>query len=448
MLTRRALLAAVWADAVRLPAAEKAVTPLPYQELPPLVRQELQHHGLTEVDWPEWRRQLSENAERRAHEGRWDEVIFYLLQSREFTAEPAIEPALSARDYFNILDPPERRCFTTPDQPCPLHTEPTTNVRRRMADLLNPPRRVSPQSERWRYISSLVNMQLENGVRVTKGQLEGEYRRVMRALYQKEFELSPTALGKFYESRGLSTDTQVAASYAVSLGLSVLHALDPAFHAGRTLILGPGLDLAPRTQLYDQFPPQSFQPYLVADALRRSGLAEQPEIRCWDISEPVVRFITAFPQGSRELRVYSTPGDAEYNHYFAAIGRTIGRVVEEPSSAGLLLRRLQVDPSVAKSVTAQVVNVLGWREEAARSYDLAVATNVLLYFQGNELLVALANITRQLRSGGYFLFNDTRPEVERLLGLAGLRPRQARIVRLGGTASHPLTDAFVLFQKE
>ena len=81
-----------------------------------------------------------------------------------------------------------------------------------------------------------------------------EYLRVMRFLYQKEFvaqrEASPAAaVAELYRRRGLSTDTAVEAGYVVHLGLGVLKALEPTRRVRRVLIVGPGLDLAPRTGL-------------------------------------------------------------------------------------------------------------------------------------------------------------------------------------------------------
>src|SRR4030095_13068624 len=105
-----------------------------------------------------------------------------------------------------------------------------------------------------------------------------EYVRVMRFIYQKEFvaqrsEQPSTAVAELYRTRGLSTDTAVEAGYVVYLGLGVLKALEPDRRIRRVLIVGPGMDLAPRTGLVEEGPPESYQPWAVIDALLSLGLA-------------------------------------------------------------------------------------------------------------------------------------------------------------------------------
>ncbi|WP_217551393.1 hypothetical protein, partial [Pantoea sp. GbtcB22] len=56
-------------------------------------------------------------------------------------------------------------------------------------------------------------------------------------------------------------------------GLGVLKSLAPATRIRRVLIVGPGLDLAPRTGFLETNAPQSYQPWAVIDALVSLGLA-------------------------------------------------------------------------------------------------------------------------------------------------------------------------------
>ena len=76
----------------------------------------------------------------------------------------------------------------------------------------------------------------------------------MRFLYQKEFvaqrDASPAAaVAELYRRRGLSTDTAVEAGYVVHLGLGRAEGPRAGRRVRRVLIVGPGLDLAPRTGL-------------------------------------------------------------------------------------------------------------------------------------------------------------------------------------------------------
>ena len=97
----------------------------------------------------------------------------------------------------------------------------------------------------------------------------------MRFIYQKEFvaqRARPDAVAALYRTRGLSTDTAVEAGYVVYNGLGIVQALDPERRIRRVLIVGPGLDLAPRTGLLEAGPPESYQPWAVIDALLALGL--------------------------------------------------------------------------------------------------------------------------------------------------------------------------------
>src|SRR4029077_18043778 len=95
------------------------------------------------------------------------------------------------------------------------------------------------------------------------------------SLHDKEFAAAADA----YQRRGLSTDTAVEAGYLVHLGLAALHALEPERRIRRVLVVGPGLDLAPRTGLVDAGDPQSWQPFAIVDALTALGMADRANLR-------------------------------------------------------------------------------------------------------------------------------------------------------------------------
>jgi hypothetical protein len=349
--------------------------------------------------------EIERDTSRREREGEFEHLVYYALQSQRFTSLPRIEPALSAREFFEKSALPGA-------------------VQARLASFLKAIGRPS-RDPRLGYFAGL----LAPGQRSVEF-LEGEYRRVMRFLYDKEFLRREHA----YETRGHSTDTQVEANYAVWTGLSVLKELRSASAIRRVLIVGPGLDMAPRTALVDSHPPQSFQPYAVADALLGLGLSKpgQLNIDCADISARVVEFIDRFPFGTRRLELYSGPGDGEYERYFKALGGAAGK-----RSGG----NLEVNVDVARAVRAERLNVLTSRWEA--QYDLAIATNVLVYFNRRELSLALANISSMIRPGGYFLHNDGRPEIDVLAAASGLEALQARTVRV----NTQMFDAFAIYRK-
>ena len=367
-------------------------------------------------------RRINHETARRERDGEFDHLIAYALQSKQFTSEPKIEPALSAKAFAQTGKIPEE-------------------VRRRLNQFLRAVAKPGA-NPRLLYFAQLVPARDRNVEFIA-----AEYCRTMRFLYEKEF----LGQDRAYETRGHSTDTQVAANYAVWNALGVLKATAPQTRIRRVLIIGPGLDFAPRTDFVDAVPAQSFQPYLTADALLTLGLSavRDLDIECVDINERPIRFINSFPSGPRLLYLYSEPGTQEYNRYFEANGTAIGTVIRDAGAirlpAPLLSRTIAVDSAIAGAVHGQEMNIVTQR--LGRTYDLVIATNVLLYFAPTELVFALNNIAAMLGPGGCFIHNDLRPEIEAEAEQLGLRAVQARTVLVAQGQRAPLYDTFALYQK-
>jgi predicted TPR repeat methyltransferase len=100
---------------------------------------------------------------------------------------------------------------------------------------------------------------------------------------------------------------------------------------------------------------------------------------------------------------------------------------------------------VAQAVYAAELNISTQR--LRETYDLAIATNVLLYFGPNELALALSNTAAMLRTGGYFIHNDLRPQTEEKAEMAGFETLQARSVLVAEGRHAPLYDSFALNRK-
>jgi hypothetical protein len=338
-------------------------------------------------------RAIERDTDRRERDGELEHLIYYALQSTRFTKLAGIEPALSAREFVAKGTIPE-------------------SARTRLAVFLKA--LAQPAGDpRMRYFAYLLT-RYERSLAL----LETEYARVMRFLYEKEFAHRTGV----YETRGHSTDTQVEANYAVWNGLQVVYGIAPETRVRHVLIVGPGLDFAPRTALMDAHPPQSFQPYAIADALIGLGLARRRELNidCADINGRVIDFINRFAAGDRRLELYSSPGDSAYAQYYAKLGTAIGK------RTGDVLR---VDGDVARAVRAENLNVLTSRFE--RQYDLVIATNVLVYFNADELALAITNLTAMLGPGGWLLHNEVRPELDAIAAEARLEPVHARTVKIG-----------------
>ena len=96
-------------------------------------------------------------------------------------------------------------------------------------------------------------------------------------------------------------------------------------------------------------------------------------------------------------------------------------------------------------MSAEELNIITQR--LGSKYDLVVATNVLVYFDDNELLLAMANIESMLGAGGYLIHNELRGAIDQDATAVGLAPVQARTVKIGEGTKAPLYDAFAIYQK-
>lgn len=360
----------------------------------------------------------------REQAGEYDHLIHYLLQSRAFTARPRIEPALSAREWVEGGKAiPEAVRLRMQDFLAALG-QPATDVRMAYFQTMN------------------ADLPL----------LDREYRRAMDFLYKKEFGAGGAAL---YQERGHSTDSQFEANYAVYIGLAALKSKKPELALENVLVVGPGLDFAPRTDLMDAYGPQSYQPYAIADALIELGLADPARLRihCIDINSRVVRY---FERPARRLQLISGLADtpehplvAGFKSYFRKFGGNIG---QEYPLAGLppqyrahLNKSISVRPEIAARITADRLNIITERCDPSPQYDLVVATNIFVYFDPTELLLALTNLRGMLKEGGYLVHNDPRSDLERFARELGLAPIEARTILISPSAT-PLYDTVVLHE--
>lgn len=190
-----------------------------------------------------------------------------------------------------------------------------------------------------------------------------------------------------YQSRGLSADPYPPSMHSVERGLQWLRANRPG-RAESVLLAGPGAELGSRFGVDDSKPILSSQPSaLVALLARRPA-----NFRCIDIRPEVVASLQNGPcQASRlDLAAEQIPGGP---------------------------------------------------------YDLAVATNVLVYLDDIELALALANFAKALRSGGCLLHNDSRFAARLFGDAAGIPAVHFETVRLGTRGAREQFDRSVVHCK-
>lgn len=442
-----------------------------WQDTAPL-RARLEAHDITSASFPSYVDRVRQANARRVREGDLDHLVFYLLQSTHVTTLPSIEPALSARALVDSLDAVEREAFLRSAK-APLSRIPMP-VRSRIAAVvraLDEPVR----DERLIYFREMVKATFPSrGDR--EAALGAEYLRVMRFVYEKEFvaqrsERGAEAVAELYRTRGLSTDTAVEAGYLVSIGLGVVRSLDPERRIRRVLVVGPGLDLAPRTALLEVGPPESYQPWAVIDALLALGLSRvgDLEVVAADINPRVVEHLRrsyreppALTLVSGILESDTVTLSAEYRDYFSQLGRAIGAEeggggpvngTVDAARTGHLLKTVRVASSAARALRAETLDVVTERLDEA-PFDIVIATNILPYFDDVELMLAMTNVGRMLAPGGVLLHNEARPlmhDVTSALGFPLEQSRQAIIASVGragsGPAPPPLADSVWLHRK-
>jgi len=434
------------------PQARTAVRRITWEDVGPL-RGRLDAAGLTDTSFAPFVERVHASNLRRVHEGDLDHLVFYALQSTHFTTLPPIEPALSAKAFVAGLADADRDRFLREG------VAPTTSIpssaKARLDAMVRALRQPSTDP-RLTYFRDLASTSF--GADDREEQLTREYVRVMRFVYRKEFVAARTArpdeaVADLYRARGLSTDTEVEAGYLVYLGLGIVKALGPERHVRRVLIVGPGLDLAPRTALVEAVPPQSYQPWAVIDALLSLGLADARDLEVVgaDINPRVVDHLRRTAAHPPTLHIVSGVQEgngvaftSDYREYFDRLGGAIGDVRQDgitSAKTGRLARTIDIRPEIARVLHAEPLDVVTERLE--QTFDVIVATNILPYFDDTELMLALDNVAAMLSPGGVFLHNEARPmlaDVTKAIGLPFAQSRHVVIATVRG-APAPLGDS-------
>src|SRR5581483_1465680 len=324
------------------PDCAPAVRAVLFNDLPSEFQRWLAGQKTTSANFADYINSISRQTEERELRGEFDHLIFYALQSERFTGRPKIEPAISAYEFVGRLEPDERSRYLDEVQD---YLPPVERLPRAVTARLNDFAVVlgrETTDERLSYFQSFLRRNTAPGEALLP-RLSAEYARAMKFLYRKEFlsrdirnqqELA-AYVAALYQGRGHSTDTQIEANFAIYTALASIAAKSPGARLNNVLVIGPGLDFAPRTDLIDLFGPQSYQPFAVADALLGLKLADRDRlhVHCVDINERVVAYLQNFPRRKeRKLSLLSGLADRperpladDYKSYFRQLGRSIGR---------------------------------------------------------------------------------------------------------------------------
>ena len=141
----------------------------------------------------------------------------------------------------------------------------------------------------------------------------------------------------------------------------------------------------------------------------------------------------------------------DYREYFAGLGTQLSAPASAPAvgeTAGHLRKSVRVGAAAARALHAQSLDIVTERFTGPQ-FDLVIATNILPYFDDQQLALAAVNIAAMLAPSGVFLHNEARPvlgELTAALGLPFEQSRHAVIATVKG-APAPLFDSVFLHRR-
>ncbi len=234
-----------------------------------------------------------------------------------------------------------------------------------------------------------------------------------------------------YRARGLSSDTSIFPDFALEQSLEEMKAkgLLAAGGVRRVAIVGPGLDFTDKGEGYDFYPQQTIQPFALVDSLVRLGLAKPGELSLttFDLSPRINEHLTAARARAARGEAYTVQlvRDPEAGwkpdlvRYWERFGDQIGEAakpVAPPTGASTLtVRAVRIRPAFVSLLTPEDLNVVLQRPDGLAPearFDLIVATNILVYYDVFEQSLALANVSRMLKPGGFLLSNNALFELD------------------------------------
>ena len=226
-----------------------------------------------------------------------------------------------------------------------------------------------------------------------------------------------------FRERGLSSDTSILIAFGIERALEATKDVLPAGGVRRVGLVGPGLDFTDKDEGYDVYPQQTIRPFVLIDSLIGLGFAsaDRLQLTTFDLNERINQHLLAARERARAGRPYTLavprnmdlPWNTQLVKYWEGAGRNIAERTNDlpvPSNAGnVRVRRLSVRPGIVLSIEPQDVNIVLQRLDPlsiSESYDLIVATDVLVDHDIFEQSLALANVASMLRPGGIFLTNN------------------------------------------
>jgi SAM-dependent methyltransferase len=391
----------VFAASFGVAASTRLIT---YDEARPIL--DTNDKTVSAAEWPAWA--AARNTEIRARLARGDEdsIVNLWMFGTSFTRRPRVTDRTAAGLTKEAI---EELLLSRLDDFVAALARPGTNERLQFArDLVT---------------RTGINLATPAGRERAEEYLVGIRERMIAENRQySRAAASPSAYATLFSDRGLSSDTRLTASFAIDKALETIAASGWHSSGGvtRVAIVGPGLDFSDKAEGYDFYPPQTIQPFAVADSLARLSMTSLADLRITtlDLSPRVNRHLESARRRAIQGSPYviqlplakDQPGHewspdlvAYWQRFGAAVGKTV------PAAP---------PPAIVTAVTPEDVNIIVERLDPLADqerFDLIVATNILVYYDAFDQALALANIAKMLKPGGFFLTNYAvapRPPME------------------------------------
>ena len=372
--------------------------------------------------WSGWVFRHDAQIRSRLQRGDEDSVANLLLFGTTFLRRPRVEAA------------------TSPNGPAALDT-----IEQRLDDMvsgiLRPGTNERLQFARIVIERAGINPATVEGRRQTRVYLEKIARRILNEGEHYDHTLADQPLdfaqrSSLFLDRGLSSDTSIFPNFAIERALTVMAsklALRPA-SVRRLAVIGPGLDFMNKNGGYDFYPEQTIQPFAIVDSLTRLGLASaELTLTCFDVSGRVNHHLESARRRARGAQGYVVqlvrrtadswkPELVEYWKRFGdAIGEGVDAAAPPKGVADVEVRAVRVRPPVVLAVRPQDLNIVVERlSSTGDGFDLIIATNIFIYYDVFDQSLALVNVAKMLRPGGFLLSNSSLHELPTIpMSLAG-----------------------------
>ena len=399
-------LAALWA-ACAVAAAQPAPRFLSFDE----ARETLTAFGRTEdaSAWDAWVRTQDRDVRARVERGAEDSIGNLILYGSSFTGLPRLESPDAAVDSAGgVTDPARARIRAL----VAAMAHPATNERLRFANEYLARCGVPPRDAETFLAANLARFAMEQ--RGYQDQLKsagasgdpGEVTFVRSTLFER---------------RGLSADTSLLPNYALEDTLRAMLRKE-ALSARRIrsiAVIGPGLDFADKRDGYDFYPVQTIQPFAILEAVMRLGLGDPAGVRlvAFDLNPAVNSHVRGIAERARAGTPYVvhlprdtaadwTPAAIAYWQHFGALIGAPAHALTPPK--GVTVRAVAVQPKYAARIESRDLNVVGQVMDGEQ-FDLVVATNILVYYDRFQQVLAMAGIAKMMSAGGVFLSNTVLP---------------------------------------